>query len=194
MAIRAIPTTGAWDHAVSLDKHIVRSVPIGPNEYGHMQFDTERTDIGEAVFQLKYRSDFNKIDYLATLIVAALNSEKFPKVDVVIPMPASKKRERQPVSEVARKVAEILKVYCSEDTLIKVKSTGVMKDLGTYNERVAALSGCFEFRDKISKGPWNILMVDDLYDTGASLEAACTALRKYTNIKSISVVALTRRY
>ena len=194
MVIRAIPTNGAWDQAVSLDKHIVRSVPIGPNEYGHMQFDTERTAIGEAVFQLKYRSDFNQIDYLSAQIIAALNSGTFPKIEVVIPMPASKARARQPVTEVARKVAELLKAYCSEDTLVKTKSTSVMKDLETYDERVAALNGCFEVFDKINKGPWNVLVIDDLYDTGASLEAACSALRQYANIKSISVIAITRRH
>lgn len=194
MVIREIPTNGEWDQAVSLDKHIVRSVPIGPNEYGHMQFDTERTEIGEAVFQLKYRSDFSKVEYLAGQIVTALNNQAFPKIEVVIPMPASKSRARQPVTEVARKVAELLNVYCSEGTLEKIKTTGVMKDLETYGERVAALDGCFEVRDRISKGPWNALVIDDLYDTGASLEAACTALRKYANIKNISAIAITRRH
>lgn len=194
MVIREIADNDAWDQAVSLDKHIVRSVPVGENQYGHMQFDTERTEIGEAVFQLKYRSDFTQIDYLAAQIVAAINSEDFQDINVVIPMPASKARARQPVTEVARKVAELLKVYCSEDTLVKVKSTGAMKDLTTYGERVAALNGCFEVHDTINKGPWNALVVDDLYDTGASLEAACTALRNYANIKSISVIAMTRRH
>ncbi|WP_455894012.1 ComF family protein [Pseudomonas palmensis] len=194
MVIREIAENCAWDQAVSLDKHIIRSVPIGENQYGHMQFDTERTEIGEAVFQLKYRSDFTQIEYLATQIVAAINSEGFQKIDVVIPMPASRVRERQPVTEVARKVAELLNAHCSEDTLVKVKSTGVMKDLTTYDERVSALNGCFEVHDTINEGLWNVLVVDDLYDTGASLEAACSVLRNYANIKSISVIAMTRRH
>lgn len=77
--------------------------------------------------------------------------------------------------------------------MVKIKTTGAMKDLDSYDERVDALKGCFESRDRLTKGPWNIIVIDDLYDTGASLEAACTELRKYTNIKNISVVALTRR-
>ncbi|WP_057022108.1 ComF family protein [Pseudomonas synxantha] len=194
MAIRTIPSNGAWDLAVSLDKHIIRSVPIGYNDYGHMQFDTERTDIGEAVFQLKYRFDFTKVEYIANQIIAALNSQPFPKIEVVIPMPASKVRAKQPVTEIAKKVAELLGIYCSEDTLEKIKPTGAMKDLETYAERSAALDGCFEIRDKISRGPWNALLIDDLYDTGASLEAACNKLRQNTNIKNISVVAITRRH
>lgn len=194
MVIKMIPKSSAWDHAVSLDKHIVKSVPIGPNAQGHMQFDTERTAIGEEVFQLKYRSDFTKVETLAQSVFAALQNNQFPQIHVVIPMPASKKRVQQPVYEVAKRVAEILGVFFTEDVLVKIKSTGVMKDLESYGERVDALKGCFESRDGLNKGLWNILVIDDLYDTGASLEAACTELRKYTNIKNISVVALTRRH
>ncbi|WP_414862201.1 ComF family protein [Pseudomonas sp. IT-P176] len=194
MVIREIPTNGAWDQAVSLDKHIVRSVPIGKNEQGYMQFDTERTEIGEAVFQLKYRLDFSKVEYLAKQIVYALTSNNFPKIEVVIPMPASKARTKQPVTEIARKVAELLNIDFNEQTLEKIKPTGAMKDLETYAERVAALAGCFEVRDAMSKGPWNALVIDDLYDTGASLEAACFTLRKYGNIRNISAIAITRRH
>lgn len=194
MVIKIIPKTSAWDHAVSLDKHIVKSVPIGPNAQGYMQFDTERTLIGEEVFRLKYRSDFTKVDSLAQAVIEALQDDMFPKIHVVVPMPASKKRAQQPVYEVAKKVAQILGVFYTEDVLVKIKSTGVMKDLESYGERVDALKGCFEARARLNAGPWNILVIDDLYDTGASLEAACTELRKYTNIKSISIVALTRRH
>lgn len=193
MVIRVIPKSSAWDHAVSLDKHTIKSVPIGPNAQGYMQYDTEITVIGEEVFKLKYRSDFTKVESLANSVVAALQDKSFPKIHVVIPMPASKKRAQQPVYEVAKKVAEILGAFFTEDVLVKIKTTGAMKDLDSYDERVDALKGCFESRDRLTKGPWNIIVIDDLYDTGASLEAACTELRKYTNIKNISVVALTRR-
>jgi len=48
--------TGNWKAGVALDKHTIKSVPTGPNEYGHMQFDTTRTQVGEALFQLKNRN------------------------------------------------------------------------------------------------------------------------------------------
>ncbi|VVP25209.1 ComF family protein [Pseudomonas fluorescens] len=185
--------TGEWDHAVSLDKHTIKSTPIGPNEQGHMQFETERTAIGEAVFQLKYRSDFNQVDFLANAIVNALNSG-YPTINLVIPMPASKIRNRQPVYEIARRAASILDIDYSEEVLVKTKSTGMMKDLATHEERVAALTGCFESRNNLADGPWDVLVIDDLYDTGASLSAACNALRTCANIRSISAIALTRRH
>ena len=80
MVIRVIPKSSAWDHAVSLDKHTIKSVPIGPNAQGYMQYDTERTVIGEEVFKLKYRSDFTKVESLANSMVAALQDKSFPKI------------------------------------------------------------------------------------------------------------------
>ena len=193
MVIRVIPANAAWDHAVSLDKHTVSSVPIGENEQGHMQFNTVRTAVGEAMFKLKYRQDFTQVNALAQKVADAVLGNGFPKIDIVIPMPASKSRAKQPVTEIAKQVAALLSAQFVDDLLIKVQSTGVMKDLGSYAERAAALENCFQYQNKFTSGQKNVLLVDDLYDTGATLEAACNTLRGYSKINTLSVVALTRR-
>ena len=56
---------GMWTLGYSLDKHTLTSTPIGPNEYGRMQFDTVRPAAGEALFQLKYRSDYSQVLLIA---------------------------------------------------------------------------------------------------------------------------------
>ncbi|WP_456024069.1 hypothetical protein [Pseudomonas protegens] len=40
-------------------------------------------------------------------------------------------------------------------------------------------------------GCWNVLVVDDLFDSGASMDAACAVLRKYLKVGKIYVAALT---
>ena len=40
-----------------LDKYTLSSIPIGRNEFGYMQFNTTRTEVGEALFRLKNRND-----------------------------------------------------------------------------------------------------------------------------------------
>ena len=62
ISIRQI--TDNWDLGYVLDKHAVSSVYIGENEYGHPQFDTTRSEAGEALFKLKYRSDWTQVDRL----------------------------------------------------------------------------------------------------------------------------------
>lgn len=189
MDIRELPGNDAWDYGISLDKHVLYSVPVGENAQGYMQFETTRTAIGEAVFQLKYRDDYDLVDFLAESVAQAIQNVP---VDVVLPMPASRQRTRQPVHAVAERVAQLLELEYCDQTLIKHSSTVAMKDLATYEERCAALQGCFVTHDKLH--PCNILLLDDLFDTGASLEAACTALRGYASIRSIAVVTLTRRH
>ena len=52
---------GNWKEGYFLDRHIIKSVCLGENEYGQLKFESERSQLGEAVFQLKYRFDKSKI-------------------------------------------------------------------------------------------------------------------------------------
>ena len=67
-----------------------------------------------------------------------------------------------------------------------------LKNLGSKDEKVAALAGRFTIKDTITnEGCWNALVVDDLFDSGASMEAVCAALRTYKKINEIYVATLT---
>jgi hypothetical protein len=48
---------GSWSDGYVLDLHSTGSTYIGDNEFGHPQFETNRTEIGELLFRLKYRAD-----------------------------------------------------------------------------------------------------------------------------------------
>jgi len=43
---------GSWDLGYALHKHTLSSIYLGDNEYGHPQFDTTRSEPGEALYQL----------------------------------------------------------------------------------------------------------------------------------------------
>lgn len=79
---------GIWTLGYSLDRHTIRSTPVGYNEYGYMQFDTERPEAGEALFQLKYRSDYSQIPIIGQQLYSSFGSV-FSSANLVIPMPAS---------------------------------------------------------------------------------------------------------
>ncbi|WP_424943892.1 ComF family protein [Aliiroseovarius crassostreae] len=185
---------GNWDVGYALDKHIVSSTYTGDNEYGYPTFHTVRTEAGEAVYQLKYRSDWDQVEPLADAVVQHIVPNLGP-IGLVIPVPASKTRTRQPVYEVAQAVAKKTGVNSFEGIVSKAAAVGeavALKDLSTKEEKVAALDGRFTISDTIKgDGCWNALVVDDLFDTGASMEAVCAALRKYPKIGKIYVAALT---
>jgi len=52
---------GSWDAGYVLDRHTISSTMIGYNEFGHPEFDTQRSQIGELVYRLKYKGDKSAI-------------------------------------------------------------------------------------------------------------------------------------
>ena len=97
---------GPWDAGWVLDKHSLHSIYIGDDEYGHARYDTTRTEIGEATFQLKYRNDWTQVKPLAQTIADHMYL-KFSQVGFILPMPASNQRTRQPVTEVANELGAL---------------------------------------------------------------------------------------
>ena len=61
---------GKWDLGYVLDKHVLSSIYTGDNAQGRAQFDTLRSEVGEALFQLKYRQDWKQIPLLAAEMAA----------------------------------------------------------------------------------------------------------------------------
>jgi predicted amidophosphoribosyltransferase len=185
---------GNWDLGYALSKHTLSSVFVGNDEYGHPKFDTTRSDAGEALFQLKYRSDWSKVELLAEEINKSL-LPLFNEVGLIVPMCASVSRGRQPVSEVARHLAKIAEIPLFENLLLKSAAPEgqlQLKNMGSKDEKAGALAGRFYINSEIGNdGAWNALIVDDLFDTGASMEAACAALKTYSKINRVYVAAIT---
>lgn len=194
MRINIRSIAGNWDKGYALDKHVLSSVYIGDNGYGHPQFDTTRSEVGEALFQLKYRQDWSKVGPLAAEIGNCI-LPLLGKVGLVIPMPASHTRPRQPVQEIALELGNLTGIPVFEGIVVKIPDASggqQLKNLKTKEEKVAALQGRFLIRDGIgNNGCWSALVVDDLFDTGASMEAVCAALRTYSKINKVYVAALT---
>lgn len=183
---------GNWNLGFALDKHITSSVYIGDNEHGHPLFSTIRTEVGEALFQLKYRAAFQNVPIIGAELVRSL-IPLLPSVSLVVPMPPSRLRKRQPVLEIAQDVANRMGVPYSADLLTKGNATEQMKDITSREEKVRLLSQALNVNDVLGPGNFDVLLVDDLYDTGSSLEAATAALKAYAKVGSVFVAVVTRR-
>lgn len=188
------PLSGNWDAGFVLDKHTISSVYLGDDEYGHPKFDTTRSDVGEALFQLKYRSDFSKVGALAEAIKDHLAPRLGP-VGFIVPMPATNERPRQPVTEIARALSGKMSVPIFENILVKkapLPNAPQIKDIVGKDAKIAALKDRFDINPAISNdGKWNALLVDDLFDSGASMEAAVAKIREYDKVGKVYVAALT---
>lgn len=182
---------GNWSKGFALDKHILRSEFLGYNSSGYPEFNNTRSEAGEALFQLKYRDDQGQAQILAAQIVESI----YPLLDTVgfiVPMPASKDRAWQPVTQIALEVGKLTALPVFQKILTKKPTGQSLKDLGSRDERVKALEGKIQLGDEISgNGKWNVLLVDDRYDTGASVEAACAVLKTYSKVNNIYVATVT---
>ncbi len=64
---------GKWKQGFALDLHTLSSIPLGYNEFGHMQFETTRSEVGELLLKLKNRADTAAVPQLTADDVTFLN-------------------------------------------------------------------------------------------------------------------------
>ncbi len=192
MNVKIMKISGDWCDGLVLDWHVAHSEFLGHNQFGHAEYNTVRTEVGEALYQLKYRSDLTQIDTLAKTMADAIKLN-FPPVAFIVPVPPSKQRAVQPLLLLAKKVAEFLGIPIFDNILLKIGTTPQMKDIGTREEKIQALMGCFQINDTITNdGKWDVLIIDDLYSSGASLSAATMSITTYGKVNNVYVAAFSR--
>lgn len=193
MKVNLRKITGNWTEGYVLDKHTLSSVFIKNNEQGYPQFDTTRTPVGEATFQLKNRDDFDQAQILAKVLAEEIYP-RLTNVGFIVPMPASTWRPRQPVTEVANALGVLTGKPVMDNLLLKAKTGQSLKNLSTKAEKLQAIGDTMSINDQITnQGKWNCLLIDDLFHSGASMEKACTVLKTYPKVGNIYVAALTWR-
>lgn len=180
VAINPLEVRGAWTQGWTLDAHTSFSEFVGYDESGHAQFETERTVLGELVYQLKYRGQTAGIESIAVTMADFLGrrTQTLPRFALVLPMPPSNRsRVAQPVPDVARRLAVLLdKVYCA-DAVTKVVDTPQLKDVRDLAERREVLDRVFEV-DAARVKEQGVLLIDDLFRSGATANAVTLVLSK----------------
>jgi len=181
---------GAWRQGYVLDYHTIRSEFLGHDEFGNPMFDTKRTEIGELLYQLKYRRNLEALD---TLVKAATKFVKSWQVtfDAVVPVPPTRMRRFQPVFEVATRLANALDLPFLQDFVRNVKNTKELKNVFDYNERIKLLENAYRVRNQSLRGK-TVLLFDDLYRSGATLNAVTLVLYERAQCSYVYALALTR--
>ena len=172
--------SGPWKTGIALDWHTIVSQKIGENEFGHPIFETQRSEIGELLFLFKYRSDDAALAKLLDLSVGYLADRVRGKIDLILPIPPSNPQHTV-TTRIAEGLAAGLHLAYSGDALVKTKITNELKSITDLEVRRELLRGAFQVDRPQVEGK-TVLLVDDLYRSGATLgaaaEAACRRLRK----------------
>lgn len=185
-----IRLTGQWKEGYAIDRHTVYSIYLGENDYGHPIYDTKRTEIGELVYQLKYQNK-NIINDIMELVKPVLDHWRIKeKVDIVIPIPPSdSSRIFQPVFLISKAIADYLNIPTSTQVLKKTKAEQ-LKNVSN-DKKLDSIKNAI-IKEKQFKRKVNILLVDDLYDSGATLNEAVNILKKDKNVDEVYVLAMTK--
>lgn len=181
---------GRWREGYVLDFHTVSSTYLGYDEYGHAIFETIRSDVGELLYRLKYRSDDAVIDELAETLADFLRSWN-PGVTVLIPVPPSRARSQQPVNLIAKALAVKIGVTLAPIGVARVKEMPELKNVYAYDERLRLLEGAHRVEPSVVRGQ-TVLLFDDLYRSGATMNAITAALYDEGEVKDVYALAVTR--
>ncbi|KJF28200.1 hypothetical protein TZ02_04685 [Clostridium aceticum] len=190
MKINPIKINGEWEEGFALDVHTLSSEYLGEDECGRKQFDTIRSDIGQLVYELKYSCNKSKVDDIINLISPFLKEWNIgEKIDIIIPVPPSKlERAFQPVFEITDALSNVLGISTHTGVLEKTNRTEC-KELSSVEKN--KIAGTIQLMKRFTREV-NILLVDDLYQSGTTLKDATKALKKDSNVKKVYVLTMTK--
>lgn len=147
--------------------------------------------IRSLIYKLKYSSGQYLAPYISYLLLDEYIRQDW-QVDYVIPVPLHKSRQRKrgfnQAELIGCKFESILAIKILKDNLIRSVATPTQTKL-TRKERKANLDKAFKVVDKKTIKNKNILLIDDVYTTGATAEECSKTLKK-AGVKNVYVLTL----
>jgi len=146
----------------------------------------------ESMIKIKYKNKREYIKIYARLIALKYRTEiKKMEAEALIPVPVHKNR----LKIRGYNQSELLARYLSQETgiklinnaLVRVRDTRAQKAL-TSEERFKNLSEAF-CCDKLPENLHNIIIVDDIYTTGSTMEA-CTRVLKRAGAEKVYCISI----
>ena len=166
---------GPWTAGYVLDLHTISSILIGYDEFGHAQFDTTYSEVGGLLYRLKSRSDRSALPELVETAASFIRSWGIEFTAIAAVPPTKVYRTFQPVLALAVEIASTFKVPMLKSAIRKAKQIPELKNVYDVEERKRLLRGAFEANAEAIRGQ-EILLVDDLYRSGATMNAITEVL------------------
>lgn len=168
-------------------------------DYFHFDFARSYADfqdpLKEIIHQLKYRAHPSLAKPLARLLFSVYQSHlKELASDVVVPIPLHKQRERERgfnQSELlAKHFSRLASIPIQSNLLLRNRATQVQAGLSRRARRLN-VSGAFSLSQKSEVVGRIILLMDDVFTTGTTLNE-CARLLKVNGAPRVNVLTLAR--
>ncbi len=154
-------------------------------------------DIRKTIYHFKYvgyKTDGLLLGkYMAKCLIRS-NCKDILKADVIVPVPISKKKEKKRGFNQTAILAEELSAelgidYC-KDMLKRIKNTVPQSKLSGMDRKYNVMN-VFEVNDKYLIDGKNILLVDDIFTTGSTIEE-CARTLMYSGADNVYFITLAR--
>ena len=181
---------GRWIEGYALDLHTEVSRHVGDDDRGHPLFETARTPVGDLLYRLKYRGDTSAAHDLVG-VAADFVRQWSPPVNLLVPVPASRDRARQPVALLASALAQELRIELCLDCVHRTGISPELKNVRDRRERIEAVLDAYAV-DRARIEGRSILLFDDLYRSGTTTRSVTEALYGSGAAAAVYGLTLTR--
>jgi predicted amidophosphoribosyltransferase len=188
-AVNPKKIVGNWVSGYALDIHTLSSTHVGINEAGHDVFDTKRSELGELLYKLKYNGDKSAASEIIAAAVEFVRPSR-TKFDLIVPVPPSGTRAVQPVILLAKGIGDALGLPVAE-CLSTTRPPTQLKGVIDRDKRKELLAGLYAVDAKHTEGK-GILLFDDLFRSGATMNAITELLMGEGKAASVRALTITR--
>lgn len=149
-------------------------------------------DIKRLIYDFKYNDKHHLYKLFAQLMVKTIVDNDLEHVDLIVPVPLYKDREKKrgfnQAALLTKYISKKLNIETDTRSLIRSTQTEVQNKLNR-SERIRNISGVFDLKDKNTFKDKTILLIDDIYTTGSTVDEISKLLLK-NEAKKIFVTTL----
>lgn len=191
MKINPMIIEGNWKEGYTLDYFMLKSNYQGEDIFGYPIFDVEYSEIGKAMNELKYHKEYGKAIEIADVATKFIKEEWkiADKIDGIIATPPTFQREIQPLFQIVKHLGENLNKPISLDFFRKLSSEEIKKL--PIEKKMELFKNSISKERKLTKRG-SILLVDDIFSTGATLKNLCELLKEDIYVDNIYVLTICK--
>jgi competence protein ComFC len=177
-----IPLKGNFDWGYALGQY-------SESKEGH----PEKAQVGRLLYRFKYRFDRKAGVILADLVAELINSRNLLKSsDLIVTVPPSfTSRPFDPVSFLAERISEETGIHWEKNIIKRTRITGQQKRFFNRELKEENVESTFSLNDPQLISDRKILLLDDLYASGCTLNQVSQILRQ-AKVEKIFVLVLAK--